>query len=36
MQSEARPLTEAIAEDASPEAFHLGTLIASGMPERWL
>ena len=30
------PFTEEIAEDACVEAFHLGGLIASGMPERWL
>jgi len=30
------PFTEEIARDASVEAFHLGGLIARGMPERWL
>jgi Trk K+ transport system NAD-binding subunit len=30
------PFTEEIAEAACVEAFHLGGLIASGMPERWL
>ena len=30
------PFTEEIARDACVEAFHLGGLIASGMPERWL
>lgn len=30
------PFTEEIARDAGVEAFHLGGLIASGMPDRWL
>lgn len=30
------PFTEEIAEAACVEAFHLGGLIANGMPERWL
>ena len=30
------PFTDEIAEAACVEAFHLGGLIASGMPERWL
>lgn len=30
------PFTEEIARDACVEAFHLGGLIARGMPERWL
>ena len=30
------PFTEEIAKDAGVEAFHLGGLIANGMPERWL
>jgi Trk K+ transport system NAD-binding subunit len=30
------PFTEEIARDAGIEAFHLGGLIAKGIPERWL